>query len=128
VTVIMGGTNDLAQGFSEGAIAANIASMAEMANAAGIKVVICTVTPCNNSSSKLTNPNTKGEHIITLNGLLKDYAESRGFAWCDYWTPMVADDGLSLHPDYCLYDYLHPGPVGYDVMEPIIKGIIDGLL
>jgi len=128
VTVIMGGTNDLAQGFSEAEIAANIAAMAEMADAAGIKVVICTVTPCNNSSSRLSNPNTKGAHIITLNGMLQEYAASKGFAWCDYWTPMVAEDGLSLHPDYCLYDYLHPGPVGYDVMEPIIKSIIDVLL
>ena len=128
VTVIMGGTNDLAQGFSEEQIAANIAAMAEMADAAGIKVVICTVTPCNNSSSKLSNPNTKGAHIITLNGMLQEYAASKGFSWCDYWTPMVAEDGLSLHPDYCLYDYLHPGPAGYDVMEPIIKSIVDSLL
>jgi hypothetical protein len=37
-------------------------------------------------------------------------------------------DQLALHPNYRLYDNLHPGPDGYDVMEAIIKPIIDGLL
>ncbi len=126
VTVIMAGTNDLAQGVSKEQIVANISAMAEMAAAAGIKVVLCTVTPCNETYSRL-NPKNKGGHIITLNGMLQSYANSKGFSWCDYWSSLVADDGLALHPNYCLYDYLHPGPAGYDVMESIIKPIIDGL-
>ena len=105
-----------------------ISSMSEMADEAGIKVILCTVTPCNESYSRLSNPKTKGAHIITLNGMLKDYADSKGFSWCDYWSHLVADDGLALHPNYCLYDKLHPGPAGYDVMEGIIKPLIDGLL
>jgi len=127
VVVIMGGTNDLAQGVSKEQIVANIAAMSEMAQAAGIKVVLCTVTPCNDSYSRLSNPKTKGQHIIWLNEMLKDYADAQGFAWCDYWSALVADDGLALHPNYRLYDNLHPGPDGYDVMEPIIKPIIDSL-
>lgn len=128
VAVIMAGTNDLAQGVSKEQIVANIQSMAEMADAAGIKVVLCTVTPCNDTYSKLSNPKTKGAHIITLNGMIKEYSDSKGFRWCDYWTSTVADDGLALNPDFCLYDHLHPGPAGYDVMEGIIKPIIDSLL
>ncbi len=128
VAVIMAGTNDLAQGVTKEQIVANIQSMAEMAEAAGIKVVLCTVTPCNDSYSRLENPKTKGAHIIALNGMLKEYADSKGFRWCDYWSVTVADDGLALHPDYCLYDRLHPGPAGYTVMEGVIKPIIDSLL
>lgn len=127
VVVIMGGTNDLAQGVSKENIVANISAMAEMADAAGISVVLCTVTPCNDNYSKL-NPKNKGGHIVTLNGMLQDYASSKGFAWCDYWTSLVADDNLALKEEYRLYDNLHPGPDGYDVMEPIIKPIIEGLL
>ena len=127
VVVIMGGTNDLAQGVTKEAIVANITSMAEMADAAGIKVVLCTVTPNNDYYSRL-NPHEKGTHIIALNGMLQDYADKKHFSWCNYWSSLVADDGLSLKEEYRLYDNLHPGPVGYDVMEPIIKPIIDSLL
>ena len=127
VVVIMGGTNDLAQGVAKEQIVANISQMAEMADAAGIKVVLCTVTPNNDYYSRL-NPHEKGTHIIALNGMLNGYATEKGFSWCDYWTSLVADDGLSLKEEYRLYDNLHPGPVGYSVMEPIIKPIIDSLL
>ena len=128
VVVIMGGTNDLAQGVSKEDIVSNISAMAQMASEAGIKVILCTVTPCNESYSRLSNPKTKGAHIITLNGMLQDVATANGYTWCDYWSALVADDGLALHPNYCLYDRLHPGPDGYDVMEPIVKSLIDGLI
>ena len=127
VAVIMGGTNDLAQGVSKQDIVNNIAAMAEMADAAGIKVILCTVTPNNDNYSRL-DPKNKGPHIIELNGMLHDYAVSKGFSWCDYWSSLVAEDGLSMKEEYRLYDNLHPGPVAYTVMEGIIKPIIDSLL
>ena len=127
VAVIMGGTNDLAQGVTKKQILANLTAMAEMAEAAGIKVVLCSVTPCNDNYSKLS-PKNKGPHIIELNGMIKEYVDSKGFTYCDYWTTLVAEDQLALHPDYRLYDNLHPGPDGYDKMEAIIKPIIDSLL
>lgn len=128
VVVIMGGTNDLAQGVAKEQILANVSAMAEMADEAGIQVVLCSVTPCNDSYSKLSDPKTKGAHIITLNGMIQSYAGTKGFAWCDYWTSLVADDGLALKEEYRLYDNLHPGPDGYDIMEPIIKSLINGLI
>ena len=127
VVVIMGGTNDLAQGVTKEQIVANIAAMAEMADAAGIKVVICTVTPNNDSYSRLNDPKTKGAHIIALNGMLEDYTASKGFTWCNYWSSLVADDGLAMDQKYWLYDHLHPNPDAYTVMEKIIKPIIDQL-
>ena len=127
VVVIMGGTNDLAQGVTKKQILANLSAMAEKADAAGIKVVLCSVTPCNDNYSKLS-PKNKGPHIIELNGMIKEYVDSKGFTYCNYWPALVADDQLALHPNYCLYDRLHPGPDGYDVMEAIIKPIIDSLL
>ena len=127
VVVIMGGTNDLAQGVAKQQIVDNIAAMAEMADAAGIKVVLCTVTPNNDNYSRL-NPKNKGPHIIELNGMLQNYASSKGFTWCNYWSSLVDEDGLAMDEQYWLYDHLHPGPVGYTVMEGIIKPIIDSLL
>lgn len=128
VVVIMGGTNDLAQGVTKEQIVANLSAMAEMADEAGIRVVLCSVTPCNDSYSMLNDPKTKGAHIVTLNGMIQSYASSKGFTWCDYWTHLKADDGLALKEEYRLYDNLHPGPDGYDVMEPIIKNLITTLI
>ena len=128
VVVIMAGTNDLANGVTKETIVANISSMAEMAVDAGIRVVLCSVTPNNDSYSKLNDPKTKGAHIIALNGMIQSLATAQGYTYCDYWTSLVEDDGLSLKEAYRLYDNLHPGPDGYDVMEPIIKPIIDSLL
>ena len=127
VVVIMGGTNDLAQGVSKDEIVDHILSMASMAEGAGIKVVLCTVTPNNDYYSKL-DPHEKGTHIIALNEMLHNQATFRGYSWCDYWSALVAEDGLSLKEEYRLYDNLHPGPVAYTVMEGIIKPIIDSLL
>ena len=126
--VIMGGTNDLAQGYAKDRILANLASMAEQAAAEGMKVILCSVTPCNDVYSRLENPNTKGAHIIALNQMIKNYADSQGFTYCDYWTSLVASDGLSMREEFWLYDALHPNPDGYDVMEAIIQPIIDALL
>lgn len=125
--VIMGGTNDLAQGYSKDQILSNLKSMAEQSAAADIKVVLCSVTPCNMSYSKLS-PREKGTHIVALNGMIKDYAKAKGFAYCDYYPALVAADGYSLKEEYCLYDRLHPNPDAYTLMEGIIKPIIEGLL
>ena len=126
--VIMGGTNDLAQGVSKSAIMSNLKAMAERAAAGDIKVILCSVTPCNDTYSLLYNPKTKGQHIIDLNKMIRDYAQEKGFKYCDYWTVLVASDGLALKEEYRLYDNLHPNPAAYDKMESIIKPIIDSIL
>lgn len=121
--VIMGGTNDLAQGYSKDQIMENIKSMAEQAAAAKMKVVLCSVTPCNMTYSKLT-PHEKGTHIVALNKKIKEYAAQKGFTYCDYYPALVAEDGYSLKEEYCLYDRLHPNPDAYTVMEEIIQKIL----
>ncbi len=121
--VIMGGTNDLAQGYSKDQILSNIKSMAEKAAEANMKVVLCSVTPCNMTYSRLT-PHEKGTHIVALNRMIKEYAAEKGFTYCDYYPALVAEDGYSLKDEYCLYDKLHPNPDAYTVMEEIIQKIL----
>ena len=126
--VIMGGTNDLAQGVQKAQILSNLSRMAEMAEAKEMKVILCSVTPCNEVYSRLSNPNTKGAHIITLNGMIKSYAEGKGFTYCDYHPALAAPDGLALKDEYCLYDRLHPNPDAYTEMEKIIRSVINQVL
>lgn len=129
VVVIMAGTNDLAQGVTEEGIAANIGRMAAAATEAGIKVVLCSVTPNDDTYSRLSNPKTKGAHIVKLNGLIENLCQSGSYTYCDYWSSLVTDaeTDLSMKTEYRLYDNLHPGPDGYTVMEGIIKPILDKL-
>lgn len=127
VVVIMGGTNDLAQGVSKDKILENIASMAMQAADAKMKVVLCSITPCNQTYSKLT-PREKGTHIVTLNKRIKEYATQKGFTYCDYYSALADADGYSLKPEYCLYDRLHPNPAAYTVMEGIINPLVQSLL
>lgn len=122
--VIMAGTNDLAQGYTKDKIIETLGSMAEQAEAAGIRVIMCSVTPCNDTYSRLSNPNTKGAHILALNEMIKAYAAEKGFTYCDYYPALVGADGLSLDSKYWLYDHLHPNPDAYTVMEGIIQDIL----
>lgn len=125
--VIMGGTNDLANGISKETILANIKSMAEQAAEKDMKVVLCSVTPCNREYSRLS-PRAKGSHIVILNRMISEYAAQKGFTYCDYWSALVASDNLSMKEEYWLYDDLHPNPDAYTVMEGIIKPVIDSAL
>lgn len=135
VFVVMGGTNDIAQGTSNDAIFDNIAYMASEAKAAGIEVVICSITPNNRNYSAV---GWKSVYIEELNSRYEALCTAEGYAYCDYWSALVARDASEaavatdidhgLKDCYKLYDDLHPGPDAYTVMEGIIKPIIDGLL
>lgn len=122
--VIMGGTNDLGNGAAEADIIQNIKNMAQQADNQGIKVILCAVTPCNHNQSALSNPPSKGPHIVELNRLAKEYAEEKGFLFCDFHSPLVDTDGVSLQMRYRLYDDLHPNPDAYTIMESLIQPLI----
>lgn len=134
VFVVMGGTNDIAQGVDQDVIYDNIAYMASTAKAAGMGVVICSITPNNRNYSSV---GWKSVHIEALNTRFQSLCASEGYSYCDYWSSLVAgpgeaeedtDIGHGLKDAYKLYDDLHPGPAAYTVMEGIVKPIIDSLL
>ena len=125
--VICGGTNDIAgnQGaVTDQSIIVNIAAMASKAKAAGIKVALCSILPCNYYYWK---PEMRpAERIKTVNGLIKALAEENGYSYVDYHTPMQADDG-SL-PEMYTSDGCHPNKAGYAVMEEIVVPIVNDAL
>ena len=118
--VILAGTNDLAQ--NNGPIATqhiveNIISMAELAMAAGIRPIICSVLPAGKYPWR-TEIESVPEKIRDLNARLHRYASDRGLIWVDYYTAMDAGDG-SMRSEYTK-DGVHPTSEGYDVMERIV--------
>jgi lysophospholipase L1-like esterase len=127
VVVILAGTNDIAENTGPTTlelITGHIMSMAELAQANGVKVVISSVLPAFDYSWK---PGLKpNEKIPLLNQMIKAYADKNGFVYLDYFTPMV-DDKNGLKKEYS-EDGVHPNKAGYQVMEPLAETAINKAL
>lgn len=124
VVVINGGTNDIALNtgdYNEDYTLGNIMSMAELAKANGIKVILTSVLPVKSYGwrPEITDAPDK---ICSLNNRIKEYAKANGITYVDYYTPMVVEGG-ALNPSYS-NDGVHPTPYGYDVMEAVIVPVI----
>ena len=122
--VILAGTNDIAGNngpIENEHIAENIVSMAELALAAGIRPILCSVLP---AAKYPWRPEIESvpEKIADLNARLQQYAAERGLTWVDYYSAMDAGDG-SMRSEYTK-DGVHPTPEGYAVMEGIIRPVL----
>ncbi|MBP0903862.1 SGNH/GDSL hydrolase family protein [Mariniflexile gromovii] len=117
--VIHAGTNDIAGNtgpITIPEIAENIFSMAEIAKANNIKVVLASVLP---ASSYSWSPSIEPiEKISELNSLIKNYAKKNGMVYLDYYSSMVNDE-KGLKKEYGR-DTVHPNLEGYHVMEPLV--------
>lgn len=119
--VILAGTNDIAGNngpIESEHIAENIVSMAELALAAGIRPIICSVLPAAKYPWR-PEVGSVPEKIRALNDRLRQYAAERGLTWVDYYSAMDAGNG-SMRSEYTR-DGVHPTPEGYAVMEAVIR-------
>jgi lysophospholipase L1-like esterase len=123
VVVILAGTNDIAGNTGPSTlemIQDNLISMAELARANNIKVILCSVLPAFDYPwSPGLNPDEK---IPALNKMIKSYAEKNGFVYLDFFSSM-ADERDGLNEQYT-YDGVHPNEAGYKVMEPLAEEAI----
>jgi lysophospholipase L1-like esterase len=123
IVVILAGTNDLAGNTGPSTvkmIADNIFSMAEIAAANGIKVILCSVLPVYDYPWKPgLEPAGK---ILELNGMLKNFAEKHGHYYLDYHTRM-ADDRNGL-PKNLASDEVHPTLEGYQIMAEMLSDML----
>ena len=128
---IMAGTNDLCQNmmgqsyYPDQTIIDNTAAMCELAEEAGIKVLLCSITPV---AHYMPIPDQDaGTRIVALNERLKAYADShKNVTYVDYHTPL-ADDELGL-PETGSYDGVHPAANLYDDMERILVDSVKKVL
>lgn len=123
VVVILAGTNDIAGNTGPSTlemIEDNIISMAELARANGIKVVLSSVLPAFDYPWKPgLNP---AEKIAALNEMIKTYAKKNGIVYLDYYSSMV-NEKKGLKDEYT-YDGVHPNEAGYKVMAPLAEEAI----
>ena len=119
VVVILGGINDLAGSSAPAsllAIEGNLASMAELAQANGIKVVLASLLPVNDYHEPRT-ANLPPARILELNVWITAYAKRKGAVYLDYYAA-VLDDKHALKINLSR-DGLHPNADGYAVMTPL---------
>ena len=123
VVVILAGTNDIAGNTGPATpemIQGNIASMAELARANGIRVVLSSILP---ASEYPWRPGLgPGPKIVAINDWMRAYAAENDFVYLDYHTAM-ADDQLGLPPALA-YDGVHPTEEGYRVMSEMVETAI----
>ena len=122
--VILAGTNDIAGNtgpMTLEEIQGNLASMAELARANGIKVVLASVMPVTDALKPQT-ARRPPEKIRALNEWIKAYAAKTGAVYLDYFSAMVDDKGM-LKTELT-YDGLHPNDAGYDLVQPLAQKAI----
>lgn len=123
VVVILAGTNDIAGNTGPSTlemIMDNIASMAEIARANKISVVICSVLPAYEYPwRKGLEPNIK---IPALNAMIKTYCDTHDCIYLDYFSAM-ADAQNGMIAEYTT-DGVHCTSKGYDVMESLVQPAI----
>src|SRR5690242_2251868 len=128
VVLILAGTNDFAENTgpaTDEQVEGNLKSMADLASANGIRVVLCSVLPAIHYwwHPELANPAAR---IAALNQWMKAYAAEKGYGYVDYYSAMKdADDGL---PKKLSPDGVHPSPEGYAVMAPLAESAIEKAL
>lgn len=127
VVVILGGINDIARNNAMSppeVIIDNIAGMALLAKAHGIKVILSSVLP---AYDFLSRPGLEpAEKVIALNRLIREFAEDNNIYYLDYYSALV-DTRKGLKKEYS-NDEVHPTLEGYKVMEPLVEKAIEAVL
>jgi lysophospholipase L1-like esterase len=129
--VILAGTNDIAGNagpVTAGQIQDNLATMAEVARAHGIRVVLASLLPVSDdkkdeSGQPLTRTRQRPTAAIqALNRWLADYSAKNAHVYLDYFSATADANGL-LRPELN-DDGLHPNARGYAVMAPLAEKAI----
>jgi lysophospholipase L1-like esterase len=124
---IMAGTNDIAGNTGAATLATvegHIESMAELARANGIRVILASIPP---ASAFPWSPGEKpAARIREINAWLAAYARRNGFGFVDYHRAMADGEG-GMKPGLSS-DGVHPTLQGYQVMAPIARAAVRAAL
>jgi lysophospholipase L1-like esterase len=100
--------------------------MTVLAKAAGIKVILCSVMPVSDYTTRKQTDRRPPADILKLNAWMKEYAAAESLTYVDYFAAMVDEKGLLK--DGISGDGLHPNQKGYDMMAPLADAGIQAAL
>jgi lysophospholipase L1-like esterase len=124
---ILAGINDIAENtgpYNPQATLNNVKSMTELAQAHGIRVILCSVLPAYDFPwRKGREPAPK---VVALNQMIKTYAAQRHATYLDYHSAM-ADSRQGLPPALAK-DEVHPTLAGYRIMGPLLEQAVAATL
>lgn len=127
VVVINAGTNDIAGNTGPSTIdmiTDNLRAMAQLAEAAGIKVVFASITPAYDYPWRRgLEPAPK---VAAVNQWMKGYCEGHGCVYADYHSAMSDEKGEMK--EGISTDGIHPNEAGYAIMEPIARAAVERAL
>lgn len=135
VVVILAGTNDIAGNtgpMTLEAIEDNLSSMAELARAHHIRVVLSSLLPVSDYEKtadrqpRIQTKRRPPEQIKALNDWMKEYTREHKLIYLDYYSAMVDDKGFLK--EELSEDGLHPNIKGYAVMGPLAEEAIKNAL
>jgi len=121
--VILAGINDIAGNTGPTVLSTifdNLTSMAEIAQAHNIRVLLCSVLPAKDFPwSPGLEPAPK---VVALNQMIEKYCKEQGHTYVDYYSAMEDGQGGLKVPEFTAADDLvHPNKAGYLVMEAILQ-------
>jgi lysophospholipase L1-like esterase len=123
--LIYAGTNDVARNTGPETltmIEENFQAMTELAQAHGIKVILCSITPIADYGRAKMSEGRPPSDILKINAWLKEYAAQAHAIYCDYFAAVVDGQGM-LKPGISA-DGLHPNADGYKLMVPVAAAAI----
>lgn len=124
---IMAGTNDIAGNTGAATvdtIEGHIETMAELARAHGIKVILASIPPA--LAFPWSPDKRPAPQILAFNAWLRGYATAHGCTYVDYHTAMTTTGGAMRAG--LATDGVHPTPAGYAVMRPLALAAIEKTL
>jgi lysophospholipase L1-like esterase len=127
--IILAGTNDISRNTGPETISMieeNFQAMTELAQAHGIRVILCSLTPISDYTKNKQTGARPPADILKLNAWLREYAAKVHAVFADYYAATVDDKGM-LRDGYS-DDGLHPNLKGYELLAPVAQSAIEKAL
>jgi lysophospholipase L1-like esterase len=124
--ILLAGTNDIARNTgpeTADMIEENFQAIAELAQAHGIKVILCSLTPISDYGPRKMSDTRPPSDILKLNAWIRDYAAKSHAVFADYFGALVDDKGMLK--DGFSRDGLHPNDKGYELLAPVAAAAIE---
>jgi len=127
--IVLAGTNDIARNTGPETIEMveeNFMAMTELAQAHGIKVILCALTPVSDYGPRRMTDGRPPSDILKLNAWIKEYAAKSHAVYADYFAALADDKGM-LKEGFSK-DGLHPNDKGYELLAPVASAAIQQAL